>query len=179
MLLSFEKGSCHISCGKRLFDCLEDLNSGEIIPRCCDDLCVIVDLTDESDCLIELFLCDIACTAQDDRSGVLNLVLIELLKVLKIDPALGSVDYCDCTADFCSLNALNCSYYVRELAYTGGFDEDPVRCELFDYILQSGAEVAYETAADATGIHLCDVDAGFLEETAVDTDLAELVFDED
>ena len=138
---------------------------------------MIVDLTDKCDCLVELFLCDIACTAQDDSSGVLDLVLVELLEVLKIDPALGSVDYCDCSADLSSLNALNCSYYVRELAYAGGFDEDPVRCELVDYIFQSSAEVADKTAADTAGIHLCDVDAGFLKKAAVDTDLAELVFD--
>ena len=68
---------------------------------------MIVDLTDKSDSLIELILCDIACTAQNDCACILDLVLIELLEVLKIDPALGSVDNSDCAADFCAFNTLN------------------------------------------------------------------------
>ena len=139
---------------------------------------MIVDLSDESDRLIELVLSDVARTAQYDGSCVLDLVLIELLEVLQIDPALGSVDNRDCSADLCSFNALNGSNYVGELANAGGFDQDPVRCELFDYIFQSSSEITNEAAADATGIHFGDVDAGLLKETAVDTDLTELVLNE-
>ena len=138
---------------------------------------MIVDGADEFDRLFELFLGDVARTAQDYRSCVLDLVLVELLEVLKIDPALGSVDNSDRAADLGAFNALNCSYNVRELAYAGGLNEDPVGCELVDNVLQSRAEISYEAAADAAGIHLCDLDAGFLEKTTVDADLAEFIFD--
>ena len=49
---------------------------------------------------------------------------------------------------------------------------------LADHLLQSAAKIAYQAAADTTGIHLGNVDTGFLEETTVDTDLAEFVFNE-
>ena len=148
VLFSFEERCSHVCRSKRLFDSLKDLYSGEVIPGCCDDLCVIVDLADESYCLIELILSDIACTAQDDRSCILDLVLIELLEVLEVDAALGSVDNCNCSADLCSFDALNGSNYVGELAYAGRFDEDPVGSELVDYVLQGCAEVADKAAAD-------------------------------
>ena len=127
MLFGFEKSGSHVGSGKRLFDSLEDLNSGEIIPGCSDDLGMIVDGTDEFDRLVELLLGDIARTAQYDRSGVLDLVLIELLEVLEVDPALGSVNDCNCSADLSAFNALDCGYNVRKLAYARRFDEDPVR----------------------------------------------------
>ena len=50
--------------------------------------------------------------------------------------------------------------------------------ETVDDILQRRSEITYEAAADAAGIHLCYLDAGFLQESAVDTYLTELVLDE-
>ena len=38
MLFCLEKCSSHVCSCKRLFDCLEDLYSGELVPGCCDDL---------------------------------------------------------------------------------------------------------------------------------------------
>ena len=49
---------------------------------------MIVDGADEFDRLIELFLRDVARTAQDYRSCVLDLVLVELLEVLEVYTAL-------------------------------------------------------------------------------------------
>ena len=78
---------------------------------------MIVDGADEFDRLIELFLGDVARTAQDYRSGVLDLVLVELLEVLEIYAALGSVDNRNGSADLCAFNALYCSHNVGKLAY--------------------------------------------------------------
>ena len=50
--------------------------------------------------------------------------------------------------------------------------------ELIDDILKRRSEITNEAAADAAGIHLRDLDACFLQESAVDTDLTELVLDE-
>ena len=51
--------------------------------------------------------------------------------------------------------------------------------ELLENLFERFGEVADERAADAAGVHLRDLDARFLQERAVDADLAEFVFDED
>ena len=78
---------------------------------------MVVDGADEFDGLVELILRNIARTAQDDGSCVLDLVLIEFLEVLEVNAALGSVDHRNRSADLGALNALNGSYNVGELAY--------------------------------------------------------------
>ena len=44
--------------------------------------------------------------------------------------------------------------------------------------LQSGAEITHQRAADAAGVQLIDLDAGLLQEAAVNADLTELVLDQ-
>ena len=63
--------------------------------------------------------------------------------------------------------------------HAGGLDDDAVGGVVGQHLLQGGAEVAHQGAADAAGVHLGDLHTGVLEKTAVDADLAELVFDED
>ena len=43
-------------------------------------------------------------------------------------------------------------------------------------LLQRGAEIAHQRAADAAGIDLGNLDAGLFHEAAVDANLAKLVF---
>ena len=52
------------------------------------------------------------------------------------------------------------------------------RVVLLHHLLQSGAEIAHQRAADAAGVQLIDLDAGLFQKAAVDADLAELVLDE-
>ena len=78
MLFCFEESSSHIVSGERILDGFSDLNTRELFPRCSDDLGVIVDLADQFDRGVELALCDVACTGQDDRAGILDLILVEL-----------------------------------------------------------------------------------------------------
>ena len=40
------------------------------------------------------------------------------------------------------------------------------------------AEIPDQGAADASGIHFTDLDAGFFQESAVDADLSEFIFDQ-
>ena len=79
---------------------------------------MVVDLLDELNSLVELLLLDVGCSREDDRSCVLDLVLIELGEVLKIYLALACIDNCNCSADLCAFNLLDSSNYVRELTYT-------------------------------------------------------------
>ena len=177
--LGFEEGGGHVICSERVLDGFSDLCAGELLPRCGDDLGVIVDLADQLDRGVELALSDVAGTGQDDSAGILDLILVELLEVLEVDLALAGVDDGYCTADLGALDLLDSSHYVRKLADAGGLDEDTVRRELVDDFLQRGAEVADERAADAAGVHLGDLDSGFLQEAAVDADLSEFILDED
>lgn len=179
MFFCFEECSGHVVCGERVLDRFSDLCAGELLPRGGDDLGVVVDLADQLDRGVELALGDVAGTGQDDGAGILDLVLVELLEVLQVDLALAGVDDGNCAADLGTLDLLDSSHYVRELADTGWLDEDTVRRELVDDFLQRGAEVADEGAADAAGVHLGDLDAGFFQESAVDADLSEFILDED
>ena len=67
---------------------------------------------------------------------------------------------------------------VAELADTGWLDQNTVRMELLYDLFQRLAEITDQTAADAAGVHFIDLHAGILEETAVNADLAELVFNQ-
>ncbi len=174
-----EERSGHVICGERIFDRFSDLCAGELLPRCGDDLGVVVDLADQFDRGIELALGDVAGTGQDDGAGILDLVLVELLEVLEVDLALAGIDNGDGAADLGALDLLDSSYNIRKLADAGWLDEDTVRRELVDNFLQRSAEVADQGAADAAGVHLGDLDAGFFQEAAVDADLSEFILDED
>ena len=67
---------------------------------------------------------------------------------------------------------------IGQLANTGGFDDNTVRIVLGDHLFQRLAEVTNQAAADAAGVHLSDVDAGILQEAAVNADLAKFVLDQ-
>ena len=68
--------------------------------------------------------------------------------------------------------------YIRQLADARRLDQDAVRMVLVDHLMQRFAEVADERAANAAGVHFVHHDAGFLEESPVDADLPELVFNQ-
>ena len=111
-----------------------------------------------------------------------HLVVEELAEVLHIDLGLGGVDYGDKAVELESggllLHPLHGGDDVGQLAHAGGLDDDAVGGVVGQYLLQGGAEVAHQGAADAAGVHLGDLHAGVLEKAAVDADLAELVLDE-
>ena len=110
-----------------------------------------------------------------------DLVVVELTEVLHIHLDLVDVGHGDEAAQ---LNiqmlghALDSAGHVGQLADAGGLDNDAVGVVLLHHLLQSGAEIAHQRAADAAGVQLIDLDAGLLQKAAVDADLAELVLDE-
>ena len=110
-----------------------------------------------------------------------DLVVVELTEVLHIHLDLVDVGHGDEAAQ---LNiqmlghALDSAGHVGQLADARGLDDDAVGVVLLHHLLQSGAEIAHQRAADAAGVQLIDLDAGLLQKAAVDADLAELVLDE-
>ena len=69
-------------------------------------------------------------------------------------------------------------HHIGKLAHAGGLNQDPIRCVGIQNLLQCGSKVAHQGAADASGVHLIHLDAGILQETAVDTDLSEFIFNQ-
>ena len=105
----------------RLLDQFQKLCTAELFYRGCHDRRVRVLLTKHLYiCLYLLCICNIG-TAQNDRSGILNLVVEELTEVLHVHLALASIYNRNGAVQlhFQILgNVTNCVHDVRQLAYT-------------------------------------------------------------
>ena len=160
---------------------LQDLLAGQGVPGSGDDGGGGVLLTQHGYSGGDLFLGGVLGAAQDDAACVADLVVVELTEVLHIHLDLVDVGHGNEAAQ---LNiqmlghALDSAGHVGQLADAGGLDNDAVGVVLLHHLLQSGAEIAHQRAADAAGVQLIDLDAGLLQKAAVDADLAELVLDE-
>ncbi len=118
---------------------------------------------------------------KDYRRGAFDLIVKKLAEVLHIHLAFIDIDNGGIAAELrtaCPC-VFNRSYNVGKLSYSGGLDKDPVRVEFIEHLYKCRGKIAHERAADAAGIHFGDLYAGILQKSAVDTDLAELVLDED
>ena len=167
--------------GVLLLHGLQDLLAGELLPGGGDDGGHLVVFPQESHHVPELFVLHPRRAAEDDGAGVLDLVVEELTEVLHIHFALGGVGHGGEAVEdgVLHLQVFDGPDDVGQLAHAGGLDEDAVGVILLHHLAQGPAKVAHQAAADAAGVHLGDLDAGILEEAAVDADLAELIFDED
>ena len=157
------------------------LFTGELIPGSGDQRCLLIMLPEQRHGRVQLFLGNRVRTAQDDGGGSFDLVIVKLAEISHINLALGGVSNCHGVAQphLVIGDLLHGCHHIAELAHTGGLDDDPVRMILGNHLLQGLAEVAHQRAANAAGVHLPNLDAGLLQETAVNADLAELVFDQD
>ena len=54
-----------------------------------------------------------------------------------------------------------------------------IRMVLLHNLLQGSSEITDQRAADAARIHLRDLDAGVLQEPAIDANLTKFIFDQD
>ena len=129
---------------------------------------------------IQLELIDGIGAGQDDGGGGFDLVVVELTEVLHIHLHLACVHHGHGVAQghFVARNLVHGTDDIGQLAHAGGLNNDAVGMVLGNHLFQSLAEVAHQGAADAAGVHLGDVDAGILQEAAVNADLAELILDE-
>ena len=110
-----------------------------------------------------------------------DLVIVELAEVLHIHLDLVHIGHGDKAVQLhvqMLSHALHGAGHIAQLAHAGRLDDDAVGVVLLHHLLQSGAEIAHQRAADAAGVQLVDLNAAFLQETAVNADLAELVLDQ-
>ena len=110
-----------------------------------------------------------------------DLVIVELAEVLHIHLDLVHVGNGDKAVQLhiqMLCHALHGAGHIAQLANAGGLDNDAVGVVLLHHLLQRGAEIAHQRAADAAGVQLVDLDAAFLQKAAVNADLAKLVFNQ-
>ena len=159
----------------------EHLCASQLVPRRGEDARLVVVLAQQRHRRLELFSRYVLGAAEDDRARMLDLIEEEFTEILDVHLALGHVrDGHKAVELYLDLpgHALDRVNHVGELAHAGGLDEDAVWMILFDHLAQRLAKIAHQRAADAAGVHLGNLNARFLEETAVDADFAEFVFDQ-
>ena len=129
----------------------------------------------------DLFLAGGLGAAEQDAACVADLVIVELAEVLHIHLDLVHIGHGDKAVQLhvqMLRHALHGAGHIAQLANARRLDDNAVRVVLLHHLLQSGAEIAHQRAADAACVQLVDLDAAFLQETAVNADLAELVLDQ-
>ncbi len=162
---------------------LQDLLAGQLVPGGGEDGGLLVFLPEEPDRPVQLGGVQVLGAGEDDGAGVLHLVVEELAEVFHIHLGLGGVHHGDEAVQpqlrGVFPHPLHGGDHVGQLAHAGGLDDDTVRGVVRQHLLQGGAEVPHQGAADAAGVHLGDLHPGVPQEAAVNADLAELVFNED
>ena len=166
--------------GSLSFHGRDQLFTSQLIPGRCDDGCLLVVLAQHCHSSIQFGLRHRIGAGQNDGRCGFNLIVVELAEVLHIDFHLTAVhnSHSIAQSDLISHNLLHSTNDIGQFAHTGGFNDNAVRIVLLNNLSQSLAEIAHQRAADTAGVHFSDIDAGILQETAIDADLAEFIFDE-
>ena len=168
--------SCRHSC--LAFHCMNQLVAIQFAPGSCNNGSVGVMFAKLLHSLVQLSLRNGIGTGQNDGIGRFHLVVVELAKILHIDLYLTGIHNRNGITQFHALHLLDSSDHIGQLAHTGGFNDNTVGSVLMDDLLQSLTEVTHQTAADAAGVHLGNVDTGLLEEAAVNADFAKFILNE-
>ena len=172
---------CQILCCSNLsFHGLQQLLTGQFAPGSSDQRGLAVMFTQQCHSSIQLGLRNGIGTGEDDSRSSLDLIIIEFSKILHIHLDLTCIRNCHSAAQnhIISGDPLNGCDHIGQLAHTGGLNNDTVRVIAVDDLHQCLSEIAHQAAANAPGIHLRDVDTRILQKAAVNTDLAELIFNE-
>jgi hypothetical protein len=166
--------------GSLTFHSLDQLLAGELIPGGGDDGSLLIMLPDQGDGGIQLVLGGGVSTGQDDGGSGFDLVVVELTEVLHVNLHLACIadSHGIAQGDIFIGHLPDRADHIGQLANTGGLNHDPVGVILFDDLGQGLAEVTNQAAADAAGVHFGNVDAGILQKTAVDADLAEFILNQ-
>ena len=160
---------------------LQDLLTGQLVPCGGHDGSGGVLLAQHGDRSGDLLFAGGLGAAEQDAACVADLVVVELAEVLHIHLHLVHIGHGDKAVQLHIQmlgHAFHSAGHIGELAHAGGLDDDAVGVVLLHHLLQGGAEVAHQRAADAAGVQLVDLDAAFLQKAAVNADLAELVLDQ-
>ena len=150
----------------------------QLIPGGGDDDGFAIVLVQQGEAGGELFFAESVGAAEDDGRGMGDLVIIKFAEILHVHFALAGVGHGGGGVDDDAFHTGHSGENVAELAHAGGLDEDAVGLILGQHLAEGIVEITHQRTADAAGVHLVDLDAGFLHEAAVDADVTEFVFDE-
>src|SRR5699024_2118892 len=104
-----------------------------------------------------------ARTAENNRFGIFDLIEIKFAEIFGIHFAFFRVGYSDKAVEgdrdvlLCAADGAD---NVGKLAYAGRLDENAVGRKLLRDTAERLGEIAYQSAADASGTHLRDFNAG-------------------
>ena len=158
---------------------VQQLRAGQLVPRGGDDGRARVARADHGHGPVQLRGVGVLRARQQNRAGVLDLVVVKLAEVLHIQAHLVHVGHRHKAGQLhVGVQVLHGADHVRQLAHAGRLDEDAVGVVRLQHFGEGLAEIAHQAAADAAGVHLRHLDAGLLHEAAVDADLAELILDQ-
>ena len=156
---------------------LKDRFSVQLIPRSRHDRCHSVVLTQQSDRVCNLFIRSAAGMRKNDRGCGADLIHIEFTEILCIHLAFSRISHRAERSkhDLVGKDGGDRSHDIRKLTDTRGLDQNTVGMILLQYFAERLREVADKRAADATGIHLRNIDPCLLKKAAVNSDLTEFV----
>ena len=166
--------------GRLLFHNLQNLFTSQLIPGSGDDRCLRIMFTQQRNGSFQLVLFNVLSTGQDNRRSVLDLVVIKFTEVFHVHFDLARIGNGGESTQYsaCGICRLNSTDNVRQLADTRRFNQNAVRMVLLNYLMQCSCKIADQAAADTTGVHLIDLNAGILQKSPVNSDFAKLVFDQ-
>ena len=185
MLLSSQPLLLHFSKFSRqsglTFHGSQQLLTGQLTPGSGNQGGNLVVFPNQGNRCIQLLLGHGISPGENDGGSGLDLIVVELTEILGVDLHLTGISHSNgvTKGHFIIRNLLNSRNNVGQLTNAGGFDDDPLGIILVDDLSQRLAEITHQAAADTAGVHLSDVDTGILQEAAVNTDLTELVLNED
>ena len=162
------------------FHSSQQLGSRQFCPRGRDQRRMVITLPQQGHRCVQFRLRDGIGAGQDDGRSGFDLVIVELTKVLHIDLYLAGIRHRNGITQgyIVTGDLLYRLLYVGQLTHAGWLNNDTVGMVLFYDLFQCLAEIAHQAAADTAGVHFRDVDAGILQETAIDADLAEFILNQ-
>ena len=159
---------------------IHDLAAGQLVPGGGNQRCICIMLPQQRHSAIQLCLGNGIGTGQNNRTSGFDLIVVELTEVLHIDLDLAGISHCHSIAQHHIFigHLFHSSHHIGQLTNTGRLNDDTIRMIALDDLRQGLAEIAHQAATDASGVHFGDIDTRILQKAAVDTDLAELIFNE-
>ena len=177
----FQHFFCHFERGRGgSFHSGKDILAVQFVDRRGDDGRVVVVFFDVGERFFDFRLRGDVRVAQNDAVGVFELVKEKFAEVFGVHKAFFGVYDRRFGID---LNTVQAFFHrggdVRKFAHARRFDNDTVGVKFFGHFFERFGKIADQTATNATAVHLRDFYSGVFQKTAVDTDFAEFVFDQD
>ena len=160
------------------FHSMQQLLTGKLIPGRSNDYSIGITLAQQLHSLIQFIMGnDVRAGKNNDICGF-HLVIVELTKVLHINLNLTGIHNSNAEAQLHTFNLIYSGDYIGQFANTGGLNKHTVRMIILNHLCQSLTKISHKRAANASGVHLGNIDTRILQKTAVNADLTEFVLNE-